>query len=964
MKIYTTLTLAALTFAAASSQTHPFSNGAVGFATFSDLGTPGVTGGGAQGRVIRVNDKAGFVASLSGDEPRIVILDADLEGAGLNDMLDEIYLGSNLTLIGSGNGRALNGICLQAKDQHNIIIRNITLTKGREDGMNFDHCHHVWIDHCDLSDSYDGLLDVKGASDYVSVTWTKAHHHNKVSITNSGTCHYEDYGREHITFAHCWFSDNTQRNPRIGYGRMHIYNCYWTNIKSYCIGVHSQAQVLSQNNYFTPSANHPFNNQYTSQLPYCGYLTDLGSYFANGNPGTDYIHPFTGISYTPDIYYSSAFDVLPADSVPFYTRSIGPQPDLLYEPILSPGNGAVGVTTDTPLTWGNIPGARFSLYLGTSPEALSLTSPQSVSLLPATTYYWRVIAHVNGSEYPSAVHRFTTAQAQASHPYPANKSDNPWLRWPSVRDQYCTSMPLSWRAAWGALAYRLSVGTAPDSLRLIAHTSALSHIVDGISLGKHYYWRVDAVMPNNQIILGQLWQFSTPAPTLTVGRNELESCYLSGIAFLADNALASGGKAVRGDQGPGAILATFGGKSGRYSLHTRYFNQKTGPVRIGISVNDVLIDEWLTSSSDDSLTVHNTRNTVSLTPGDQIRIDFIAGYVDDGLNQSYGLLDCLDIRPASTPTVQVSDVAKAPHTPYFSAGGYAEALTLNQVLFCDTLATIGERNSRQVRQRYRSWISMQDNSLALSLQGTQFVTLTYDDQQSITLTPVGDGISLPLVSADGSGLHSFALHKQQPVPVRDYCPVGKSQVIYSPQTLYRDTLGIVGNPGSMQLRPEYAQWIRYDCLTASAVKTATDRHVLDNPATGSRFEAPCVIADPSDPTFRHSPVIDTLSHSKVTYHLTGCKQVTLYLTGSSSSQENTCTLHVYEKHAGSQPLVATSSSQAVSTISSQNIPGKCNKPSLAGSTTLVTSLDPAKSYELELIPTSGAVCIYAISLIP
>jgi Pectate lyase len=31
--------------------------------------------------------------------------------------------------------------------------------------------HRVWIDHCDLSAGYDGLLDIKRKSDYVTASW-------------------------------------------------------------------------------------------------------------------------------------------------------------------------------------------------------------------------------------------------------------------------------------------------------------------------------------------------------------------------------------------------------------------------------------------------------------------------------------------------------------------------------------------------------------------------------------------------------------------------------------------------------------------------------------------------------------------------------------------------------------------------------------------------------------------------
>ena len=387
-----------------------------------------------------------------------------------------------------------------------IIIRNIRLTRGRIDGVAFHNCHHVWVDHCDFSNSYDGLLDITNGSDFVTVSWVKLHDHNKVSITNSGTCHYEDYNKERVTFAHCMFNNNTQRNPRIGYGKMHIYNSYWENIKLYCIGFHSQAQVLSENNYFSATARHPFCNQYTDLLPYRGYLTDKGSFFANGDPGRSHNRPFTDISYSPLDYYEYSFDLDSAEDV-------------------------------------------------------------------------------------------------------------------------AKNMPLIWCQAADAVKYKVYLSDNESSLdkNIIGETSSLSIVPASLSTGKKYYWRVDAVKSDGSVVKGDTWTFNPQGKKWHVGKNEAEEMFISGIAFLEKNESASNGGVVVGDQGPGAICGTWEGKKGRYAIETAVFNQKSGANYIGVTVNGKLIDEWLTSSANDDLGIRKTRNSVVLKPGDDIRIDFVAG---------------------------------------------------------------------------------------------------------------------------------------------------------------------------------------------------------------------------------------------------------------------------------------------------------------------------------------------------
>ena len=163
-------------------------NGVMGFATCNYLGQNGVTGGGA-GEIVHVSSREELARYAGSAQPYVIIIDKDIEGGGMKDLQDELSINSNKTIIGGRGGKALNGVALTASGKKNIIIRNISLKKGRIDGVAFHDCHHVWIDHCDFSDSYDGLLDITNGSDFFTISWVKLHDHNKVSITNSGTCH-------------------------------------------------------------------------------------------------------------------------------------------------------------------------------------------------------------------------------------------------------------------------------------------------------------------------------------------------------------------------------------------------------------------------------------------------------------------------------------------------------------------------------------------------------------------------------------------------------------------------------------------------------------------------------------------------------------------------------------------------------------------------------------------------------
>ena len=932
------------------------SNGPVGFVNYSDLGNDGITGGGA-GPVVRVSTRAEFERYVQGSAPYVIILDADITGGGMQDLNDAISVGSNKTIIGSGSGKALNGICIDMKNQHNVIFRNIILTKGREDGIAMRNCHHIWIDHCDLSDSYDGLLDFTLGSDYLTCSWTKLHHHDKVSIVNSGTCHFEDYGREHVTYAHCWFANNVQRNPRIGYGRAHVYNCYWTDISSYCIGFHSQAQVLSENNYFTRSANHPFNNQYSDVLPYCGYLTDRGSYFANGNPGTNYSQRFTGISYSPLTFYEYSFDLDETQDVATSTpEGVGPKEGLEYEPILNPGNGAIEVSADRQLTWGNIEGVTASrVLIGTERETLVETHVEDITLQPSTTYYWQVIVTIDGTEHPSPISQFTTAAETASKPYPADGETHPWLRWPSSSSAFCTNMQLSWRPAFDAASYKVYVGETADALALVDETSALTSTRYDFALGKSYFWRVDAVRADGTEQSGDVWQFSTPATVLREGRNETENMYLSGIVFTETLGGASKNAATAGDQGPGALMGIWDGEEGTYAISTTSYDQPLGPNLIGITVGDKLIDAWLTSDADYKFSTRKTRHTVHLQKGDPIRIDFVAGYVDGGLNESRAHIDYITFTPAEGDVVETSRPSGQYHSPVSTKGYDCEYLPLSSVLFIDSLGTVGDYGSTQVKDMYCSWISRSDDAMTYYLKECAMAKLEYKSRSGALslVTQMLDfnqtfALDAPLTDGNNT-LYAIRLYKTTPADTLYYRPVATEgyewQLLLSPDCIFLDTEGVKGNKNKVQIRDGYDQWMKYYNPSANEVQAKNSSNGIRafiDPITDNQVY-PFVPRGSDGSTYSY--VVGT--EKSMTYFLQACERVKFYYSGTGGAATN-LTLTITDVETGEKTVIE----------------GPDARGKNVASATVEAELNPNHLHTVMIKATTGDMLIYALKMWP
>ena len=929
-------------------------NGVVGFAVCNYLGQNGVTGGG-NGEVVHVSTRQELAKYAGSTAPYVIIIDNDINGGGMNDLQDELSINSNKTIIGAGSGKALNGIGLTASGKHNIIIRNIYLKKGRIDGVAFHNCHHVWIDHCDLSDSYDGLLDITNGSDFFTVSWVKLHDHNKVSITNSGTCHYEDYNKERVTFAHCMFKNNTQRNPRIGYGKMHIYNSYWEQISSYCIGFHSQAQVLSENNYFSSSARKPFCNQYTDQLPYTGYLTDKGSYFANGDPGRSDNFPFKDISYSPTDYYVYSFDLVKSGNVVTATPTgIGPKDGIQYEPILNPGNGAIDVKLSQTLSWGNIDGASASkMFFGTSTDAMAECKPEDVVLKPETQYYWRVVSVVGEKEYSSPVYTFITASDKASKPYPENNSKQPWLRYPSNGRSFCTAMPLTWRNAADAILYKvyLAADGADIENGYCGETSDLTLVPGNLLTGKTYSWRVDVVKNDGSTVKGDVWTFSTPNKQWKEGKVEAETMYTSGIAFTESNTASSAGYNSVGDQGPGALCGVWGGAEGRYAIETAAYNQALGANMIGVSVNGKLIDAWLTSEDNDNLEIRKTRNTVYLKAGDDIRIDFVAGLIEGGTNQGRARIDYINFVPTTNETVDVVRETGIYHEPVLTTGYDCEYLPIKNVVFTDTLGTVGEKGNLQVRDRYWSWISLLNDKYVLYLKQTAMVKAVYRTESGaeeiVTTELVKDQQHAFEVATthNEATLLAVRLYKTLPLETICYSPqadAGKDyQLIWSPDVVFEDVDGLKGNAGKMQIRQEYEKWTKYHNPSANEVQAKKDIKAYIIPDTDK--DGSFVPKGKDGSTWQY--VVGTAKYA--TYYLQKCSRIRLYYTGTGGASTSVFV------------TVVNLDTEEQTTYEGDPAPGKN-----VASAVFEALLSPEHNYAVKISGSTGDMLVYAVKLWP
>ncbi|MCB9069892.1 MAG: pectate lyase [Calditrichae bacterium] len=216
-----------------------------GFAGENTLGQNGTTGG-AGGSIVTVNSTADFLDYIFQTEPFIIQVVDTIELTSMAPFR------SNKTVVGVGNKGVITGSGLNMSNVSNIIIRNLLIENSNDDAINIqERSHHIWVDHCDLRSSFDGLLDIKRGSDYITVSWNTFSNHDKTSlIGHDDNNAAQDSGKFHVTYHHNWFNDTVQRHPRVRFSALaHIYNNYYVG-NNYGVGSTMDANVLVESNYF------------------------------------------------------------------------------------------------------------------------------------------------------------------------------------------------------------------------------------------------------------------------------------------------------------------------------------------------------------------------------------------------------------------------------------------------------------------------------------------------------------------------------------------------------------------------------------------------------------------------------------------------------------------------------------------------------------------------------------------
>ena len=613
-----------------AAQAQRVEHGLVGFAAMPGYGLEGTIGGGL-GEVVRVTDEADLRRYCAAEGPYTILFDGTIKATDERD----IDVASDKTIIGLGGRAVLDGIGFRAEGVSNVVIRGFTIRNAHQDAIAFRSSHHVWVDHCDLGSSDDGLLDFTIGSDLLTASWNRFLDHNKVSVCNSGTQHAEDVGRENVSYHHNAFLRTTQRNPRIGYGRGHVWNNYYEGVKSYCVGYFCGARVVVEGNSFNRCKT-PLKQMYSDDPASAFYacassVDNLFNECSGNTQGTGAVFD-AGSLYD----YTMALDKA-ADVQARVTASAGPVAGLEYDLIPLPNHGRTDFApADGTLRWSKAPDAvEYQVYLSTSPiirpgDRVGRVNDNQITvkrLKAATRYYWRVDTRLADTLLTGIVWQFTTASAFASKPFPADGEGQAPLH---VAQGVEATQPLvlQWSPAFGVKGYRLTLADEKGDVVRTAEVDARTTTwqPEALPYGRSYTWSVTPVMKRKTAREVPQWTFSTPIAEAREGINEAEvwTRGLRSFVEVQDGAWfkASGDKVVCGEAGVGTLSAEWRGGRVKADISLRMFDESDGKGCYRLYINNVLQRTLIADANTDAL-VNHPLGTFDLNTGDQLRLELL-----------------------------------------------------------------------------------------------------------------------------------------------------------------------------------------------------------------------------------------------------------------------------------------------------------------------------------------------------
>jgi len=285
-----------------------------GWAAVAGLGTETTTGG-AGGETVRATTAEQLALFAALPVPLTIEIAGTLR-------LGRVVVASNKTLRGVGTtARLEGGVRIRGVAEafvQNVIVQNLEIeasfSEVNGDAVQIHYAHHVWVDHCSISDAADGNLDIVHGSDFVTVSWNRfsytsaaAGSRKSTQIGHSDEGAAEDIGHLRVTLHHnAWLDGVLGSAPRVRFGDVHVFNNYYASPSTdAAISAAVGSRLLVEGNFFENVAT-PY--QIESGSGTGPQLRSLANVFTAATPRLDE----AGAAFVPPYAYAAD----PALSVP------------------------------------------------------------------------------------------------------------------------------------------------------------------------------------------------------------------------------------------------------------------------------------------------------------------------------------------------------------------------------------------------------------------------------------------------------------------------------------------------------------------------------------------------------------------------------------------------------------------------------------------------------------------------
>ena len=225
----------------------------VGFATLN-----GGTTGGLGGQTVTATTYADLKSYAESATAYVIRVQGTISNGAAGGVIN---VKSNKSIVGIGSGAFLDGIGLNISSSNNIIIQNLRIsligvttrtdTAGvysstGDEGMPQilvnggdaigiqGTSKNIWIDHCELfaenpdtqtnKDLFDGLIDIKGQTGFITVSWCYLHDQHKGGLV--GASDTDVFADRKITYHHNYYNKVKLRVPMYRGSVGHFFNNY------------------------------------------------------------------------------------------------------------------------------------------------------------------------------------------------------------------------------------------------------------------------------------------------------------------------------------------------------------------------------------------------------------------------------------------------------------------------------------------------------------------------------------------------------------------------------------------------------------------------------------------------------------------------------------------------------------------------------------------------------------------